>query len=557
MTTKLTDALQLILTIFAVAVCIIAFTANSLCVFHTCYDAGWIIKTGEYILDHGIPEKDMFSWTNAGHQLIAYQWLFSLALGFLFRAGSLWLVGLAINFLVGLLVFFILPNNWISRGIPAFLPYILIALSMNPAWFNARPQLCSFFLLYAFIAILERYRTSQTSNAKWLIMLPPLMVLWANVHIFCFVGVILVGVYFACKAIKARNIDMPLLFSFIASALATLVNPYGAGLPMHFWTFVSASQYFNIAELQPWISIPQYFWNVLFVPTSIAIAYRGRNNIPAEGFLVMGIALLAALFMVRFEPVFVIASWPYLGTALASIDMFKQAAGSQAKNRARILEVVATLLIPLLAWTIQCPSQLNAWLALTDAEYGFLSGIFKNYLTADDRVFSPPVVGSWLIGMGKFPVFIDTRYDMYPRDFIQQTVACLNGSQGCLKSLSSWKVNQIFINDNMVLTLKLLQSPDWILVLDDGELSWWMKRNETAQKKIADWGLTDDKIKSAHLPPYIISKTVEFRCARYLEIARENRKLQKVDAAKDALDAGLKLIPQSPGLLKEKELCHF
>lgn len=554
MKVRLAGYQQVVLTIAAIAACLFMFIYNALCAFHTCYDAGWIIQTGDHILQHGIPRVDIFSWTHAGQPLIAYQWLFSAVLALLFRGGSLWLVGLFTSILIGILVLYVLPRNWMNRGIPAFLPFLLIALTVTPTWFNARPQLVSFFMLFAFVAILERYRLAAAEK-KWLFVLPVLMVLWANIHLFCFVGIAIIAVYFACNFFRSRQIDMPLLTALLLSLVATLVNPYGPAVPMHFWSFIDSGQYFRIDELKPWLCIPQFFWSLTIVPVVITVATRLKKHIPAEGYVLMFASLLAALAMVRFEPVFVIVSWQYLGLALSAVNWSAITEKPPAvTNSFRLRLLIAAFVSAVLVWCLECPTQSGAWIALTDGAYPFLSTIYKNYVRATDRVFSTPVVGSWLIAMGPYPVFIDTRYDMYPKAFVAETANCLDGGKGSLESLDKWKISQVITNDDYPLTLRLLSSPNWRPVLDDGILSWWMRCSADSDKQVDNWGLSDSKISGAHLAPYIINATTEFRTARYLMLAKAYHQNGQIEAASDAISKGLQLMPKSPGLLKEQEL---
>src|SRR5215212_1594716 len=46
----------------------------------------WHLRTGEYILDHGIPRHDVFSYTAPGTKWIAQSWLAELAYATLYRS---------------------------------------------------------------------------------------------------------------------------------------------------------------------------------------------------------------------------------------------------------------------------------------------------------------------------------------------------------------------------------------------------------------------------------------------------------------------------------------
>ena len=46
----------------------------------------WHLRTGEYILDHGIPHHDVFSFTAAGTSWVAQSWLAEVTYGVLYRS---------------------------------------------------------------------------------------------------------------------------------------------------------------------------------------------------------------------------------------------------------------------------------------------------------------------------------------------------------------------------------------------------------------------------------------------------------------------------------------
>src|SRR4051794_19057766 len=58
----------------------------------------WHLKTGEYILDHGIPYHDVFSYTAPGTKWVAQSWLAEATYAVLYRSMG----GFGIRLLVGL-----------------------------------------------------------------------------------------------------------------------------------------------------------------------------------------------------------------------------------------------------------------------------------------------------------------------------------------------------------------------------------------------------------------------------------------------------------------------
>lgn len=519
------------------------------------YDTGWLLQVGQHILDHGLPSTDIFSWTCPHRVYVVYQWLFAVCAAVAFRLGSLWLVGLCVCITAGLLIFMVLPRMWLSRGIPICVSLAVLALVQTPHWFNARPQLCSFFFILAFVSILERFRTSAEKNTKWLLVLPLLMVLWVNLHPFWFIGLICLATYLICDARRSKRLSLPLSLCTTACAACVLLNPYGFGLVSYLVTFINGSQYGKIWELLPWYTSDQFAWTILYLPLSAVIFWRGRARVPLEGFVLSAAAAVAALSMRRFEPILVLISWTYLALALSGIDWSKISLPvRRGLIPLRLLQPLCAVAIAVVAWFSHFPSILSAAMIYTDNAYPLLM-VVQSHLNPQDRIFNDATTGSWLIALGHIPVFIDSRLDMYPKDFAESATACLDAKPGWTESLNDWGITQIVMRDDTVLSQQLLSSPEWTLVLDDGLLNWWMRSSPETEAKLNEWGFANNRISQSKLPPYIIDKTVEIRAVRYLQLARQYMLENQPNKALSEAQKGLYLMPDSAALRKQTELC--
>lgn len=517
------------------------------------YDTGWIVQVGQQILDKGLLSHDPFSWTHSGIRYVAYQWLFAASLAQIFRWGSLWLVGLVCCLGAGILILFALPRVWVSKGVPLSVALAFLALSLTPHWFNARPQLCSFFFTLLFITVLERFRQSKSTAKLWLFSLPPLTMLWVNLHSFWFVGLLCIAVYCAADWWRCKHVSLPLALCLVACSAATMVNPYGAGLLSYLTTFIDSSQYMNIWELKPWFTCEQFSWTILFVPLCVYLLWMGRTKVPAEGFILSAIAIVAALCMRRFEPMAVIMSWTYLGLALSEINWSQLQKGIRLHLHPAIHFGLA-LAVPVVGWFSYYPSILSASMLYTDNSYPLLA-LVQSHVGAQDRLFNDPVTGSWLIALGRVPVFIDSRLDMYPKQFVTDTNNCLDGQSGWSKLLDNWRVTQIVTRDDVVLSQQLLKSDDWLLVIDDGLLNWWVRNTPQAVATLDSWQLSDEQLNQSGLPPYMVRQTSESRCVRYLQLARRYLSENKPQQALFECGKGLTLMPHCAALQQQTQLC--
>lgn len=94
---------------------IFGFAALGGLIFYVCAasidpDFGWHLQAGRYILAHGIPTHDIFTYTAADFRWIDHEWLSDVVMALLFGAGGYWL--LAAVWAVIWLAAIGLASNW-------------------------------------------------------------------------------------------------------------------------------------------------------------------------------------------------------------------------------------------------------------------------------------------------------------------------------------------------------------------------------------------------------------------------------------------------------------
>lgn len=515
-------------TVVAFGACVYAFYRNSLCALLGSYDTGWIIRTGQYILQNGFPQETLFAWSVSGQPYVAYQWLFATLCAALFKVGSLWLVGFGACAATAALIFWVLPSIWRHRGAPLWMAFAALTLVQTPHWFNARPQLLSFFMLAALIAIMEQYRAHRPAKeTKWLLAVPPLMVLWVNTHSFWLVGILVLTVYAVVDVMRHKNAPIAMLATMLGAAAAIMLNPYGANLPAYLATFFDGSQYNRIYELLPWLAASDYWWSTLSIPIVAWVLYKGRKQVPYEGLILSATTCGAALAMRRFEPIFIITSWSFVALALAksrgavrasqAITVTKPARGrtgpvqpalakAPPKNKTAFALAAAALIVPIVTWYSQFPTMPAAWMVYTEDTYPLLKIVQEH--VGNDRVFVNPVMGSWMLAMNpQQPVFVDSRFDAYPKRFLKIVDQCLEGDSHTLDHLDRIGIQHVVVRDDMGLAHLLISSPSWYVALDDGVASWWVRTSD--KSKLDEWG-----IDNTALPPHIAKATAELRDLR-------------------------------------------
>ncbi len=226
------------------------------------YDLGWQMATGRWVVQHHhAPPVEAFSYIAQGN------WIYPVGAGLFFYAAYL-LGGFTLISWIGAAASCGTVALLLRRGSAATAALAILAVPLI-AWRTApRADLFTMVLFAAFLSLLwENY---QTGRARlWL--LPVLMVAWVNLHLGFSAGLGLIAMYILTELLESlfgaerRSAALQRLRRamgwFVATAVATLVNPWG-------WDVYRALilQQRVIPEHQAWFrewqSVP-LSWNVV------------------------------------------------------------------------------------------------------------------------------------------------------------------------------------------------------------------------------------------------------------------------------------------------------
>lgn len=161
-------------------------------------DIWWHLRTGQWIVEHGtLPTTDPFSIYGENKSWIAYSWLFEISLYGLFRlfgeSGVILYTLMAVWIMVWAL-HHIVSNRISDFGLACGL--VAISTITLSKLFTPRPWLLTIIFCTATLEVVLSLREGRSS--RWFYALPPLYVLWANVHIQFVYGLGLLGL--ACIA---------------------------------------------------------------------------------------------------------------------------------------------------------------------------------------------------------------------------------------------------------------------------------------------------------------------------------------------------------------------
>jgi hypothetical protein len=195
-------------------------------------DIMWTLLRGNWMAEHGtLMTSDPF--TSAPHiagPILNLQWLADLFFHALDAFGGLAMVITGTAIIVAITYGLLLAAAATASGylrwscVAVWAAYALGASNLSP-----RPQTLAYPLFAAFLLAVVRAGWRKDTRLLWL--LPPLTVVWANVHGSFFTGWALLGCAALGQVIASRGLHTarPYLLTLTACVAASAVTPYGPG----------------------------------------------------------------------------------------------------------------------------------------------------------------------------------------------------------------------------------------------------------------------------------------------------------------------------------------
>jgi hypothetical protein len=435
----------------------------------------WHLRTGEYILDHGIPHHDVFSYTAPGTKWVAQSWLAELTYGALYRAFGAFgvrlfvgAVGAAIAVLAFRLALRLVRDRAIACGIT------LAALTGIYTLWSERPLLIGVLF---FLVLLWTVEVPDSLVGRHpLVTLPILFWLWANTHGsfalgFAYLGLHLVGRWFD----GARPWEGRERILLGAGALAfgcTFLNPYGVDLVTFPIALLSRGDI--LSHIIEWRSpdfrkiygIALGIWVAVYV---VALA-RGRNRVTRRDLVVTLPMLFLAFWALRNLAIAPLVGLPVVARAFAR-------PGLRPDHTRRTVIVGALALVVFLGLLIGAHAAQNKDFAFAGYPVKSMRYVEEHGLLGSRLLTSDSDAGYVILRYHpEQKVFIDDRYDMYPSSLIYDFFTVADGERGWAGILDRYDVETVVWNPDAVLAAELDASPEWDRVHRDAERAVWVRR---------------------------------------------------------------------------------
>ncbi|MGQ0609274.1 MAG: hypothetical protein ACT4OQ_12565 [Chloroflexota bacterium] len=424
-------------------------------------DYFWHLRTGELMLESGLPRNDPFSFTYGGAWVL-HEWLSEVVIAWLDRA-----VGptVSLAFFALLVPAAFVPATVSLRrlGTPshAIMGAILICAAVTVPYATVRPQLLSWLAMGILISLLLALRPGRPGI---LIAIPILFVAWANFHGVYVLGLGVLGLY----ALATLLGDTPMasrrrivMATFVAAFLAAALTPAGIEGLSYPLRYVDSGDW-GLANIPEWQS--PNFHDLVQLPLLVLLGAVALLPMPTGHrwlrFAAV-LALIGALLANRNAPVAAVVSFPYVAMAITASAWRP----GPTPAGGRLLQVGACVVIVAVA-LLTLPST-SGWRGVALSRYP---------ATAIRHLAAEPVARlATEYGWGGFAieqlydrgtrVFVDGRNDMYPQEILEEYTTLREARPGWERIVDQWEIEALLFPADAPIVRGIAQSMGWCEVL--------------------------------------------------------------------------------------------
>ena len=399
-----------------------------------------------------------------------------------------------------------------SGNFAAALVLTLLAVDAAQIHALARPHVLSWLFTVLWVDALYRFEEGKRSALLWL---PPLMLIWVNVHGGFILGLVLLAVfgsvrlweYSCCPTAENGRKIVQLGIVFGTCLAVTLLTPYGYKLHEHVYQYLSNSFLMNSINefMSPNFHAPGYGYFELFILLSGVGVLLAHDRVTAVDFLLLLFAIHTGLYAARNIPISAILMSLAIGPLLAAMvsvapgrralpgwlsgslgavhDISENMGGMEKQFRGHALVIVAlaaSVAISLnggRAWSTQIVSA-----HFDEKTFPVRATEFIAQKGIHDHLFNPDNWSGYLI-YKLYPgtrLYFDDRHDFYGEAFIRDYLKAASGTWRWREPLDKYQVKWVLVATDSPLATVLKESRDWRVEYDDGLAMIFAQSNSTA-----------------------------------------------------------------------------
>jgi hypothetical protein len=475
-------------------------------------DTWWHLQAGRVTLESGhILQTDLFSHTRYGTPWVNHSWLSQVILYWLFERFSYAGLGLWMGAVVTAAFAFVYLQMEGDVFTRAFL--VVLAAAASAVVWIARPQLLSFLLTAVVAYVLHLFKWRKV-NRLWL--LPPLFVLWVNLHAGYALGFMLLAAFVAgevanhalavlapaddpatgsahCPVVDWRGIGLVVGVGLL-SAFLLVINPNTTRM----WTYYLETVRVGVLRdfIQEWQSpdfhplyTQPFIW--LLLATLAAMGLSGRRADGTDLAMVGGFAYASLLAGRNIGP-FALVTAPVLSrhvaAALLRWGRALRARGWLSAPRRRALTPALGAVNWGLLGLIVALAGLKTCVPLRPA---FNEALQRDSLPAgavawiqahqpEGKLFNHYNWGGYLIWRlwPDYQVFVDGRTDLYGDEILRDYVEIQRAGPQAVSLLDKYEVALVLTMTDDALSSLLRCRQDWSLAYRDEIATVWKAGRE-------------------------------------------------------------------------------
>lgn len=470
-------------------------------------DTGYHIRAGEYILKtFSVPHHDIFSFLSPAPAWTAHEWLSEVIMALIHRAFGLTGVVLLFIFLISLTypLLFRSLRTWRGNILADILIITTVIVSSTLHWL-ARPHVFSLLLLVGWYHLLEIF---QKDSRNYLVLLPPLMLLWVNLHGGFVTGFLLLLIFFAGNVVatrfpagfgkeQAKGKARILGYTILACLLVSLVNPYGYKI-LYFPFQLVSKRYLmdNVNEfMSPNFHLVMPFKYLLFMTIAIfAVSLRKADIIELSLFLIFtNMALVSA----RYIPIFCVITAPILSRQAGFV--LDQAEGKRfpnlrekgdniAKIDASVNGTISVFAAVLLVAGSAVAGKTEFHFDGTKKPVGAVEFLKSEHIPGN--MFNNDEFGDYLIyaAYPRYRVFFDGRSDMYGEERAKEYRKVITLGAGWEEVIEKYDIGWVIFDADSILSRSFQEKERWRLIYADDVANIFVKDRPEYRDLIAKHG---------------------------------------------------------------------
>jgi hypothetical protein len=460
-------------------------------------DFYWHVKTGEYLLSSWpLPRSDVFTYTHSGSPWVLSEWLAQVALYLVFHFAGYLGTAVFVAAMCAICGWFTYLNCRRHMDNPVYAIIMAVSGSLILLTAAPRPQLFSFVCFAGTLFVLLEFKYKQRD--RLLVLLPIIMLLWANTHGGFFIGLVLIFLFtgsewLRCSSKTNRKFETERLRKIglwsVVACLATLVNPQHIQLwwyPIQAILLSGDTQTINEWQ-SPSFHVPMTQGFLALVLLFFSSQAWSRRRPDLTEVVIPLVFIASALVSARNMPLACMALTPFLAINLTSralpvnVNNWLHRFSKRSRTTPEAQEYLVnwTLLIVVFTVIALCYPGLRKKQEAVVASYmpvGAANFILANHISG--RMFNSYEYGGYLI-FRLYPeqkVFIYGRTDIYRDQFVKTLDDIQQGRPDWKTLFDRYDIDYLVCDSSIALRQLLLQEGDFRLAYDDGLHSVLLKK---------------------------------------------------------------------------------